>query len=444
MLNSKPVRSVSSISYQERQLTSAAYGHTLHHDQVFSPDNQWIVYDTRNDDTHIGRTASIEMVNIHTGEVKKLYQTSRQTIDGPGVGAVSFSPVADTVIFIHGIRNSDRERPYSPTRRTGVAIAIDRPQQPIFMDARDVQSPYTPGALRGGTHAHRWSSDGEWLSFTYNDAVIENLSKTDSAVQDLRTVGVMMPGAVHVADDRSLENNSGTHFSAVIAEVTENPKPGSDEIDRAFDETWVGREGYIKADGTRQRRAIAFQGDVNVGNEKRVTEVFVADLPEDIKQSRPGHPLEGSLETRPNVPKGVRQRRITQGANISGPRHWLRTTPDGADVLYIAKDKSGIHQLFAVTINTGVIRQVTQNRFSVQGGFTVHPDGSLVVYAADNSLFVSNIHSGKTDRITPRFSDEQQRPVGTPVYSNDGKYIAYNRFATLNGEQYLQVYLLWQ
>ena len=33
-------------------------------------------------------------------------------------------------------------------------------------------------------------------------------------------------------------------FSVIVAKVTENPQPGSDEIDKAFDEGWIGTKGY--------------------------------------------------------------------------------------------------------------------------------------------------------------------------------------------------------
>src|SRR5690606_16747729 len=58
------------MKFKETQLTSTPNGHTIHNTQVFSEDDNWIVYDTRNDDTKIGSTRSIEMVNTETGEVK--------------------------------------------------------------------------------------------------------------------------------------------------------------------------------------------------------------------------------------------------------------------------------------------------------------------------------------------------------------------------------------
>jgi hypothetical protein len=101
----------SAMNFTERQLTADASGHTIHQIQCFSSDDQWIVYDTRNDDGKIGSTGSIAMVNVETGEIKDLYHTKNQTEFGPGVGAVTFSPSEEKVLFIHGVRNADEERP---------------------------------------------------------------------------------------------------------------------------------------------------------------------------------------------------------------------------------------------------------------------------------------------------------------------------------------------
>lgn len=125
----------------EMQLTYDEQGHTLHNTQVFSPDDQWIVYDSRNKDTEIGRTKTIDMVHVDTKEIKQLYHTGASTPYGPGVGAASFSPIEDRVIFIHGVRNSNEAQPYGLTRRTGVSIDVQHPFQPHFMDARDITPP---------------------------------------------------------------------------------------------------------------------------------------------------------------------------------------------------------------------------------------------------------------------------------------------------------------
>jgi len=181
-------------TFKIMQITHNAGGHTINNTQCFSPDDQWIVYDTRNNDSTIGSTGSISMVNTRSAEIKELYHTQNQTSYGPGVGAATFCPVRNRVLFIHGFRNANENKPYGFTRRTGIALDIADPYHPVFMDARNIIPPFTPGALRGGTHAHTWSGDGQWLSFTYNDYIIEQLGKTHPSVKDLRTVGVMVPG----------------------------------------------------------------------------------------------------------------------------------------------------------------------------------------------------------------------------------------------------------
>lgn len=427
------------------QLTHGNGGHTIHNTECFSPDDQGIVYDTRNNDTLIGSTGNISTVNTNTGEIHELYHTKRQTLYGPGVGAATFSPVANRVIFIHGVRNADKSNPYSFTRRTGVAIDIANPFHPIFMDARDVTPPFTSGALRGGTHAHNWSADGKWISFTYNDYIMQQLEKKDPSVKDLRTVGVMVPGhPVNVPSDPSEENNSGEMFSVVVAQVTQNPKPGSDEIDKAFDEGWIGTNGYQKSDGSWQHRAIAFQGEVTNADGTKNAEVFVADLPEDLTKANPGKPLEGTATSRPNVPAGVSQRRITYTTDgIQGPRHWLRCTPDGKFIGFLSKDNKDVIQVFGVSPNDGKITQLTFNSYSVMGPFNFSPDGKYLAYLADNSVFVTDIKTGKSKRLTPRSSIEEQ-VVGSVVWSNHGAMLAFNKYVKdhKTGKAYLQIFII--
>ncbi|GAA4781021.1 DUF3748 domain-containing protein [Olivibacter ginsenosidimutans] len=431
------------MKFTEKQLTFSAEGHTIHNTQVFSKDGQWIVYDTRNDDTQIGSTSSIELVHTKTGERRVLYRTNHQSTYGPGVGAATFSPVADTVIFIHGIRNADISQPYSATRRTGVAIAIDHPLKPIFMDARDIMPPFTKGALRGGTHAHSWSGDGQWISFTYNDYIMEQLAKKDSSVRDLRTVGVMVPGTVQVEADTADENNSGQRFSAIVAKVVDHPEPGTDEIDKAYDEGWIGGRGYLRKDGSWQHRAIAFQGDTRNTKNKLVTEVFVLDLPDDIYEpASVDEPLEGTIDQRPGVPKGIIQRRLTHTEKgIIGPRHWLRSTTDGKLIAFLTEDKQGFVQLYSVSPQNGEIKVLTHNHFSVTGPFNFSPDGQYIAYPGDGSIWVTKVASGETVRITEKFA-ENDKPIGAPVWSPNGKMIAYNRYVEQREGLFLQVFLL--
>ncbi len=424
----------------ETQLTHAPHGHTLNHIQVFSPDDAWLVYDTRNVDTNLGQTCCIRMVNVHTGEDRLLYQTPNQTPHGPGAGAVTFSPTQAQVLFLHGLRNADARLPYAMTRRTGVLIDTQKPGHPHFLDGRNTAPPFTAGALRGGTHAHSWSADGQWVCFTYNDEVMERLAASDPTVADLRMVGVMAPvRAVKVPNNNGADAFDGEWFAAVVTRVTENPTPGTDEINRAFDETWIGRAGYTRPDGSRQHRALAFQGNVRNGANQTVTEVFVLDLPDNLTLAAPGQPLEGTSTTRPNPPVGTVQRRITfTERGIEGPRHWLRSTPDGALIGFLAKDKNEQVQVFGVSPNGGAIRQLTHQPHSIQTPFSFSPDGSRVAYAADNSVFVTDLNSGQATRLTPRSTDET-RPINGVVWSNKGNRLVYNRYVAGPEGRFIQI-----
>jgi hypothetical protein len=272
---------------------------------------------------------------------------------------------------------------------------------------------------------------------------MEQLSKTDARVKDLRTIGIMVPHKkVTVPYHTSFENNDGDMFSVLVANVTETPKPGSDEIDKAFDECWIGKKGYKKANGEWQERAIAFQGNVLTSSGAVKTECFVADLPADVSKARPGAPLEGTETTRPNVPQGVTQRRITHTENgMEGPRSWVRTSSDGSTIAFLMKDKEGIIQIFGVSPNGGDVKQLTYNKFSVQGQFNFSPDDQLLAYVADNSVFTTDIAGGETKRITRRHEDEE-KPVGGAVWSNNGKMLAYNRYVKSENGSFLQIFIL--
>jgi len=433
----------------EVQLTSDARGHLLHNTQCWSPDDRWIIYDNRPDETQLGSTGTIEKVNVRTGEIVTMYATANQGEHGPGVGAATWCPTGDRVLFIHGLRNCDAARPYGADRRTGVAVDAAAPGKAIFIDARDVTPPFTPGALRGGTHAHTWSGDGKWVSFTYEDAVSgdgERAAGPDGLA--LRTVGVSGPGGpVTVAKDPAGENNDGEMLSVLVAKVVSDPAPGSDEIERAFSDSWVGRCGYLRDDGTRQERAIAFQGHVRTAGGEKISEVFIVEMPPRLDVPGDDGPLEGTLTQRPAPPAGTVQRRLTFTADqkwpgIRGPRHWLRSSPDGSQIAFLAKDDDGVVQLFVVSPLGGPVRQVTSNAWPIATPFNWSPDGTAVAYGMDNSIFITDVRAGKATRLTERSTDALAPQALGVVWSHDGKTLAYNRAAGQGDESFLQIFLL--
>jgi hypothetical protein len=434
------------MNLKEYQLTTEAKGHFLNQRQAFSPDDQWLVYDNRKEDSQIGLNTSIELVNLSNGEVKQVYNAPESNEFGPGVGAAAFHPKKDEVIFIHGLSNFDSVKPYGITRRTGLAVSLDKNNQLNWKDARDVVPPLTPGALRGGTHAHSCSGDGRWISFTYNDDVMAELCKTDSTKKDLRNIGVMMDRGPVAVDSETAESFGGDMFSVIVSETTENPLPGSDEIDKAYEEGWVGINGYVKPDGSRVQKALAFLGDTRDANGQPAAEVFIVDLDVDLTKADPERPLEGTTTSRPFPPAGIRQRRLTYTTDqkypgVQGPRQWLRSLPDGSLIFFPMKDENGIVQVCAVSPNGGEIRQITHNAFSLDTSFSVSADGLYLAWGYQQDVYLTNSQTGETTKVSPE-RDYESTDLCNINWSNSGHVLAYNRKVVTPEGAFYQVFIL--
>jgi Tol biopolymer transport system component len=432
------------INTLERQITTQNKGHILTNTGVWSPDSNWIVYDTRSDPAgDIFDGSTIEMVNIHTGEVKVLYHSKNNA----NCGVVTFHPHDNKVVFILGPENPTPDWQYSASHRQGITVDVSRPNIAINLDARDLTPPFTPGALRGGSHVHVWDAKGEWVSFTYEDHILSHFKEEISGHEiNLRNIGVSAPiGKVHVKKEHP-RNHDGEFFSVVVSRTTANPKPGSDEIKKAFEEGWVGTNGYLRPDGSRQKRALSFQGHVVTAKGETISEVFIVDLPEDIKLSGDA-PLTGTETRRPYPPRGTIQRRLTYTSDrkypgIQGPRHWLRSSPDGSLIAFLMKDDNGIVQLWTISPNGGEPLQITHNLWSIASAFTWSPDGRYIAHVIDNSVAMTEVATGKTIRLTPR-SDVLNAPRPEAcVFSPDGKKIAYIRRMPSAEKIYNQVFIV--
>lgn len=409
----------------EKQLTFAAHSHQLTNLNVWTADSQWLVYDVRPSGAEFsGQT--IERVNVHSGEVEIIYQASQ----GASVGVVTVSPdLPARYVFIHGPEQPDAEWHYDFHHRRGVIVSDPERLLAITLDALDITPPFTAGALRGGSHVHVFSPDGSRLSFTYNDHV---LHQWDPA-QDLRNVGIAVPlHPVSVAKQHPREYD-GSHFCVLVSRTTPNPQPGSDEINRAYEEGWIGTQGYRQPDGRHQRWALAFIGDtLSVAGEK-VAEVFIVDLPETLADyAQAGDdPLPGTPVTLPAPPRAVTQRRLTftTGRRYPGvvnqPRHWLRAAPDGSAIAFLLRDDHGVAQLCLISPHGGELRQVTQGESGVQSAFSWSPDGRFLVFIMKNQVMLCEVASGDLYPLTPATT-----PAPLPeavVFSPDGQQVAFMR-----------------
>jgi len=242
----------------------------------------------------------------------------------------------------------------------------------------------------------------------------------------------------------------------LVTRTHDAPRPGSDEISRACEEGWVGTAGYVRPDGTRQRRALAFQGTVTAVDGRPVVEAFLVDLPEDARaMTVPGEgPLEGTATVRPRPPRGVVQRRLTRTTDLpnpglQGPRHWLRSSPDGSRISMLRKDADGIAQLWTVSPCAGLPGgpapepvQLTRNPWPVASSFSWSPDGRWIAFVADGSVMAADAASGTTLRLIPRAEGAAAPLPFACVVSPDGRSVAYLRaVAPAGGRAFTQVFV---
>lgn len=431
---------------EEVQVTTAPAGHFLNQRQAFSPDDEYLVFDNRNDDSKIGGNGRIQLVHIASKQVETVYEIPNQSFFGPGAGAVSFHPSKKEIVFIHGLNSASERIPYGFTRRIAMQVNLENENQFVRLEARDVVAPYTKGALRGGSHAYSYSSDGQMLSFTYNDAILAEESVTNPEVRDLRTVGAfLLDRQVAILGESNEENFDGNGFAFLLAGVSVDPRPGSDEISKAYEECWVGDTGYSKLDGTIQKRAMAFLGDVISESGERVTEVFIADIP-DNPDSIVESVNAGSRISLPSVPAGVTQRRLTfttgnKYPGVQGPRQWLRSSPDGSAVYFYQKNDEGIVQIYSVSPTNGKIEAVTTNDFSADTSFGMSSDGKYLAYGAEEVLYITRISDGRTLKVLDA-KDKTSTNLSNINWSNSGHTLAYNRKVGQDGQAFFQLFIL--
>lgn len=427
----------------ERQLTDDGCGHILTNAHVWSPDSQWIVFDTRSDvsgSTFDGRL--IQRVHLTSQQSETIYEAT----EGSHCGVATYHPFKQEVLFIQGPQPETVDWPYGPFHRRGVIVDLSADHRARPMDAMNYAAPFRPGALRGGSHVHVFSRDGSRISFTYEDHVLAQLGSADDRHdQNQRNIGVsLVDRGVTVARNHP-RNHDGSCYSVLVTRTTQNPQPGSDEIQKAYEDAWIGRNGYQRRNGSNQRWALAFLGDCIAEDDSALTELFVVDLPESLDSPDEG-PLEGTETRRPSPPLGVAQRRLTRTQNrkypgIRGPRHWPRSHPDGSKIAVLMADDQALIQFHLVTTTTGQVTALTRLPFSIESAFSWSPDGQWLAAVADGSPVQIDANSGFAYRLAPK-SSAPIRPEAC-VFSPDGKSIAYVRtIAMPNGEEHNQIFVI--
>jgi Tol biopolymer transport system component len=106
------------------------------------------------------------------------------------------------------------------------------------------------------------------------------------------------------------------------------------------------------------------------------------------------------------------------------------------------KDEGGIVQLWTVSPRGGEPAQRTHNPWNVASAFTWSPDGRHIAHVMDNSVFISDLDSGLSTRLTPRTDDVSAPRPEACVFSPDGRQIAYVRRMPDGNSRFNQIFVV--
>jgi hypothetical protein len=389
-----------SILMIEKQITYSPRTHALDNNDNFSSDGGFLCYDTRGTiyNENLANSKSIEKVEISTGIETILWDPPSITGEeaAPGVAAVSFHPIENKVVFIHGpFLDEVKERgTYSIRNRTALVVDGEGNKTSERVDMRDISSEITtPGAHRGGTHRHEYSRNGNRIGFTYDDFLVRDYD---------RTIGFMQP------DENAPEGY--THYFSVILKPAKMGKSKAGEIEKAFGDSWVDAAGTMRA----------FIGKVRAKNGTDYeNDLFVAHIPADINITTS---FAGTQDQYPEPPEGIALHRLTYGRDVSGI---VRGSSNGSQIAFVARDGDGINQVF-VTNAVGSEKQPAQVTYlsSPASSIRWHPSGEWVFCISDGNLFVTYV--GTRLRFGKTFKLSDDRLVRDQlVVSPDGNLLAY-------------------
>ncbi len=415
-----------SINMQEKQITFSDKNHALDNNDNFSPDDNFLCYDTRGTvyNDNLANCKSIEKVEIATGNETVLWEPESVTGEqaAPGVAAVSWHPSQDKVIFIHGplLEEVAKRGFYGITNRTGVEVSADGLGTTTKVDMRDVatDSPISPGAQRGGTHRHEYTRNGNRIGFTYDDFLLTNYD---------RTIGYMEPNDAAPA--------GFSHYFALILKPAEKgmSKPG--EIEKAYGDSWVDSKGTMRA----------FIGKVRAENGIDYdTALFVADIPETVDITTANS---GSATEYPESPKGIKIRRLTHSGVVSGI---VRGSFDGKYIAYLSEDENGVEQIYIINakgsdlsaeneMQPHKVTSLTESASYVRW----HPSKYWLFSVINGNIVVSSAAPGDSFGNTIQLTNDTIDKTEL-VVSHNGKLLAYNKIVKKEGsdKEWKQIFVL--
>ncbi|HPE76229.1 MAG TPA: DUF3748 domain-containing protein [Draconibacterium sp.] len=400
------------LDMKEKQISFSVKNHFLDNNDNFSPDNRFLCYDTRGTvfNDNIGNSKTIEKIEISTGSETVLYNPESVTGEqaAPGVGAVSWHPADNKVIFIHGplLDEVEKQGYYGITNRTGVEVSADGKGATTKVDLRDMETnrPTIHGAQRGGTHRHEYARNGKRIGFTYDDFLNTNYD---------RTIGYMEPNTKAPA--------GYTHYFSVILKPAEKGKSKPGEIEKAYGDSWIDAAGKMRA----------FIGNVRAENGVDYqTDLFVADIPENVDITTA---FSGDGDEYPEPPNGITIRRLTHSGKVEGI---VRGSFNGEMIAFLSPDKSGVLQVFVIN-SKGTDLSGDENLKPIQlSAFNSnaasprwHPQKNWLFAISEGNIAAICAEPGKNFGKTFMLTNDSQER-GELVVSNDGNMLAYSILKT--------------
>jgi hypothetical protein len=417
---------LSMVQMKEKQITFSDKTHALDNNDNFSPDGRYLCYDTRGTvyNNNLANCKSVETVEITTGIETVLWNPESVTGENgaPGIGAVSWHPIENKVVMIHGPLLSEvKNRGYYGIRnRNGVEVDALGKGETNYLDLRDVNSKEStiPGAHRGGTHRHEYSRNGKRVGFTYDDFLLPEYD---------RTIGFM--------EQNDKAPGDVSHYFAVLLKPVRKgfSKPG--EIEKAYGDSWITYEGTKRA----------FIGVVRAENGVDYdTSLFVANIPSGIDITSA---YSGDSKSYPEPPKGVTIQRLTYDTWVGGI---VRGSLDGKQIAFLKRDKNDIEQLFV--ISTDVSEEIGSNKLSSRqvsfvkegvSSFRWHPSGNWIFSISKGNILVTYVGAGEKFGQSVYLTDNEKRRSQL-VISPDGNMLAYDIpvFSELKAREFEQVFVM--
>ncbi|MDN5217055.1 DUF3748 domain-containing protein [Fulvivirgaceae bacterium BMA12] len=408
------------------QITHSAKHHALDNNDNFSPDGSYLCYDTRGTvyNNNLANCKSIEKVAVATGVETVLWEPPSVTGEqaAPGVAAVSWHPIDQKVVFIHGpfLEEVDERGHYTIRNRTGVTVDAGGKGQLTRLDMRDINTSGKTifGAHRGGTHRHEYTRNGQRIGFTYDDYLLQNYD---------RTIGFM------VASKDAPEGYS--HLFAILVKPAPKGESAPGELEKAWDDSWVDKEGKKRA----------FIGKVRAENGVDYEQaLFTAEIPDNVDITTA---VSGDAITYPEPPEGIVIRRITHSDWAGGI---VRGSNDGKRIAYFGMDTAGIRQVFVVPENGSdwapdpelQPRQVTD--FDTDASCVRwHPGNNWVFAVADGDIVATYVGEENAFGTSIWLTNDALERTAL-VVSPDGNMLAYNIKTPHPTEDtaYTQIYVL--